>query len=233
MGSFDAMRFQTVNRRAAPRCICSRSTGLAPVAGTIGWLTPRRRRFLLRRARPGGKHDLCGSSRPRGAGQSCARPGQARHGARCPESSSCSQSITARQVHAPDVKEQKRNHLRFNRGKRTCAATHTVHFLFSVSITGGGAASLRVDRGVSAARPCDKLGTEKRKRKRTGVERLYDTVRSPLAACRVMLVGESPSSPCRASRAREAPERRSTCPRCLNPRQCPANECHNRRPLPS
>jgi hypothetical protein len=61
-----------------------RSAGLAPVAGTIDWLTHIRcdpGAPGLRRARPGGKRDSFGSRG--GAIQSCARPGQARHGARC------------------------------------------------------------------------------------------------------------------------------------------------------
>jgi hypothetical protein len=55
-----------------------RSTGLAPWSDdwlAKGW-PPRT--YLLRRARPGGKHDCFGFSRS--AGESCARPGQARPG---------------------------------------------------------------------------------------------------------------------------------------------------------
>ena len=42
-----------------------RSTGLVPVAGTIDWLIRRPKKTLLRRARPGGKHDSIGYSPPR------------------------------------------------------------------------------------------------------------------------------------------------------------------------
>jgi hypothetical protein len=68
--------------------------------------SPPPRKTLLRRARPGGKHDLLGSSSS-GADQSCARPGQARHGASATDRSRFSLSITARRGQAPDVADHK------------------------------------------------------------------------------------------------------------------------------
>ena len=86
--------------------ILVRSTGLVPVAGPIDWLTGRRRKkILLRRARPSGKHDSFGWRREE-AGQSCVRPGQARHGGEVWFKSPFSLSISDRRGQAPDVAEQ-------------------------------------------------------------------------------------------------------------------------------
>jgi hypothetical protein len=83
-----------------------RSAGLAPVAGTIDWLT-RARRETRFSAGLGPVESTIRSACGEEQSKSCARPGQARHGATCSAGIVLfSLSMIARRGQAPDVAEQ-------------------------------------------------------------------------------------------------------------------------------
>ena len=89
------------------RCrICSGSAGLVPVAGTIGWLTHAQHRYETFSAGLVPVESTIRLAHGGVAIPSCARPGQARYGAKLLAVSPISQSITARRGQAPIVAEQ-------------------------------------------------------------------------------------------------------------------------------